>query len=75
MLNSFFFFNKLAVSDVTPVLADIYVFERKRETERVSRGGAERERERERERIPNRLHLVSTEADVGLDLTNREIMT
>ena len=41
--------------------------------ERVSEGGAERERERER--IPNRLSAVSTEPDVGLKLTNREIMT
>ena len=35
----------------------------------------ERERERERERIPSRLHTVSTEPDVGLGLTNCEIMT
>ena len=28
----------------------------------------ERERERERERIPSRLHAVSAEPDVGLDL-------
>ena len=38
--------------------------------------GAERERERERERvIPSRLYAVSTKPDVGLDPTNREIMT
>ena len=34
-----------------------------------------RGRERGRERIPSRLHTVSTEPDVGLDLTNHEIMT
>ena len=37
--------------------------------------GRERERERERGRIPSRLHTVSTEPDVGLIPTNREIMT
>ena len=30
----------------------------------------EREREGERERIPSRVHAVSTEPDVGLELTN-----
>ena len=35
---------------------------------------SERERER-RERIPSRLHAVSTEPDMGLELMNREIMT
>ena len=45
--------------------------ERKRERERVSRGGAERGRER----IQSRLHAVSSEPNVGLDLTNCEIMT
>ena len=37
------------------------------------RGGTERERGRER--IPSRLHTISAEPDVGLDLTNCEIMT
>ena len=32
-------------------------------------------RERKEERIPSRLHAVSTEPDVGLELTNHEIMT
>ena len=32
-------------------------------------------RERERERIPSRPPTVSTEPDVGLELTNRKIMT
>ena len=36
----------------------------------------EREREREREsENPSRLHPVSAEPDVGLELTNHEIMT
>ena len=35
----------------------------------MSRGGAERER------IASRLHAVVTEPNVGLDLTNCEIMT
>ena len=34
-----------------------------------------RGRERGRERIPSKLHAVSAEPDVGLDLTNCEIMT
>ena len=39
----------------------------------TSRGGTEREGETDR--IPSRLHTVSTEPDMGLKLTNREIMT
>ena len=34
-----------------------------------------RVRERWRERISSRLHIVSTEPDEGLELTNSEIMT
>ena len=34
-----------------------------------------RSRERGRERIPSRFHAVSAEPNVGLKLTNREIMT
>ena len=47
-------------------------FERERE-----RAGKkqERERERGRERTTNRLHAVSTEPDLGLELMNCEIMT
>ena len=30
---------------------------------------------REREEIPSRLHTVSAQPNVGLELTNREIMT
>ena len=37
--------------------------------------GTERERERWRERIPSRTRAVSTEPDMGLELTNCEIMT
>ena len=40
----------------------------------MRRGGTKREGERERERIPRRFCTVSTESDVGLDLTNSEIM-
>ena len=43
------------------------------------KGGGERERERkrerERERIPSRLRAFSAEPNVGLELTNHEIMT
>ena len=35
----------------------------------------EGERERRRDRIPGRLHTVSMDPDVGLKLTNCEIMT
>ena len=45
--------------------------ERERERERTSRGGAERGRQR----ILSRLCAVSTEPDVGLEPTNREMMT
>ena len=37
--------------------------------------GQRGERERERENIPRRLLTGSTEPDMGLDLTNHEIMT
>ena len=51
----------------------IYLFLRKRERERknTSGGGAEREGER----TLSRLHPVSAEPDVGLDLENHGIMT
>ena len=35
----------------------------------------EGQRERKRARIPSRLHAVSMEPDVGLELMNHEIMT
>ena len=37
--------------------------------------GGEAERERGREITPSRLRAASAEPDVGLELTNREIMT
>ena len=40
----------------------------------MSRRGAEREPERGRERIPSRLHTVIVVPDLGLELTNCEIM-
>ena len=40
----------------------------------MSRGGAEREGDTESE-AGSRLHVVSTEPDVGLDPANWEIMT
>ena len=43
--------------------------------ERERAQAEERQRERGRERIPSRLCTVSTESDVGLELTNCEIMT
>ena len=42
-----------------------------RDREQVSRGGAERGEER----IPSRLHAMSADPNVGLELTNLEIMT
>ena len=47
-----------------------FIFERERE----SRGGAEREGDAESE-AGSRLRAVSTEPDMGLELTDREIMT
>ena len=35
----------------------------------------EKERERERERIPTRLCAVTMEPEVGLSVTNREMVT
>ena len=46
-------------------------FERERERKRDQ----ERGRERGRERIPSRFCTAGTEPHVGLELTNREIMT
>ena len=43
-------------------------FEREREQVK------EEQEERERERIPNRLHTVSIQPNVGLKVTNHEIM-
>ena len=40
----------------------------------MSRGGAEKEGDTE-SKVGSRLQAVSTEPDVGLELTSREIMT
>ena len=45
--------------------------ERERERESTSRGGAERRTDR----IPSRLHTISAEPNMGLELMNCEIMT
>ena len=45
----------------------------RRERQSASGGGAEREGDTEFE-AGSRLYAVSTELDVGLELTNREIM-
>ena len=42
--------------------------------ESLSTGGGGAEREREREKIPSSFRVVRTEPDVGLQLTNREIV-
>ena len=52
----------------------IYFWQREREGESISRGGAEREGDTESE-AGSRLWPVSTEPDVGLELTDCEIMT
>ena len=46
-----------------------------KERERENTSGGEGQREREKERIPRRLCAVRAEPNVGLDLTNCEIMT
>ena len=50
----------------------MFIFERERQN--VSGGGAEREGDTESEAGP-RLRAVSTEPEVGLELTNGEIRT
>ena len=52
----------------------MYIFERGGKRQSASRGGAEREGDREPE-TGSRLLAISTEPDVGLKLTDREIMT
>ena len=51
---------------------NVYLFLRERQ--RASRGGVEREGDTGSEAGP-RLRAIGTEPDVGLELTNREIMT
>ena len=52
----------------------LFIFERERERQSTSEGWAEREKDTESE-ADSRLQAVSTEPDVGLELTNYEIMT
>ena len=52
----------------------MFIFERERES--MSRGGAERERETQKpKQAPGSVCAVSTEPNMGLELTNQEIMT
>ena len=51
----------------------LFILRKREEKEREREQG--RDREKERERIPTSLHAVSAEPDMGLDLTNCEIMT
>ena len=55
-----------------PFFKYLFIFEREGERESTRTSG---EGQRERERILSRLHAVSTEPDLGLELTNCEIMT
>ena len=52
----------------------LFIFEGERERQSMSRGGAEREGDTESE-AGSRLQVVSTEPDMGLKPTDREIMT
>ena len=52
----------------------MFIFERETHTQSRSREGAEKEGDTESE-VGSRLRAVSTEPDVGLKLTNLEIMT
>ena len=54
------------------IFLNIYSFLKDRETQSMSREGAEGETESE---AVSRLQAVSTEPNAGLKLTNREIMT
>ena len=54
---------------------NVYLFLRERERVGALARAKEWQRERERRRIPNRLHTVSAEPNLGLKLTNHEIMT
>ena len=53
---------------------NVYLFLRERERDSMSRGGAEREGDTESE-AGSKLRAVSTEPNMGLELTNREITT
>ena len=52
----------------------MFIFERDRERETTSRGEADREGDTESE-AGSRLWAVSTEPNMGLELTNRDTMT
>ena len=52
----------------------IYFWQREKERQSMSRGGAEKEEDTESE-AGSRLWAVSTEPSTGLELTDREIMT
>ena len=53
---------------------NVYLFLSERKRQSVSRGGPEREEDTESE-AGSRLHIVSTQPNTGLELTNREIVT
>ena len=53
----------------------LFIFERETERERAREREEGAERDRERRRIPSRLCTAGTEADVGLDPMNHDIMT
>ena len=53
---------------------NVYLFLKEREIDSVSRGGAEREGNTQ-SKAGSRFSAVSTEPNVGLELTNCEIMT
>ena len=66
----------LNLSPLMPYFIIIIIFKFiyfEREREQVLMGGTERERKRDR--IPSRLHTVSTDLELGLELMNQEIMT
>ena len=52
----------------------MFIFDRERERQSMSGGGAERKGDTESE-AGSRLCTVSTEPDAGLELTDRKIMT
>ena len=52
----------------------MFIFERKKETQNVNRGGAERGGDPESE-AGSRLRAISIEPNAGLRLTDREIVT
>ena len=54
----------------------MFIFDRETETERQSANGGEAKGEGDTEsKAGSRLRAISTESDMGLESTNREIMT